>query len=365
MARLKRTAFFLSVSALAFWAASGHATFAQSAGPGSAVDSSVRAGAFQEAASLLEKQAKAGNAGAQYELGSLYRIGKGVAQDDAAAFYWMREAAQNGHVRAQYSLATMYLTGRGTAVDVKEAESWAKRAMEKGHPQAQALLNKIATGQTAPAKAAAAGSWQTAAVSPGTSAAISHEMAMGAKGPQLLIEASRRSNVEAVRMLSQNRAALEARDEDGNTALALAAANGNVAIIDALIAAGANIETRNNAQETPLMLAAAAGKEQAAERLAAKGASLAAVRTDNATALTLALRRCHEKTVAVLLAKGANPDMDGAREGTPLAIASRSCSGRVVQALLDRGAQVDKPAPMDAHRFGSLPTARTLKRWSC
>ena len=87
-----------------------------------AVESSVRSGNYNEAAALLETQARAGNAEAQYQLASLYRIGRGVAQNEAEAFRWMQQAANVGHIRAQYSLASMYLAGRGTSVDLNASE---------------------------------------------------------------------------------------------------------------------------------------------------------------------------------------------------------------------------------------------------
>ena len=46
---------------------------------------------------------------AQYLLSSFYRSGRGVRQDDALAFKWMKAAAERGHTRAQFNLAIMYL----------------------------------------------------------------------------------------------------------------------------------------------------------------------------------------------------------------------------------------------------------------
>ena len=89
---------------------------------GSAIDSAIatalRTGDFRQMAVILERMAKAGDADAQYQLGSLYRSGRGVPQDDALAFEWMKAAAEQGHVRAQFNLGSMYLTGRGVARDL-------------------------------------------------------------------------------------------------------------------------------------------------------------------------------------------------------------------------------------------------------
>ena len=89
-----------------------------------AVGAALRAGDFRQAAAILERMAKSGNAEAQYQLASLYRSGRGVAQDDALAFKWMQAAAEQGHVRAQFNLGTMYVAGRGAARDDAKGRAW-------------------------------------------------------------------------------------------------------------------------------------------------------------------------------------------------------------------------------------------------
>ncbi len=141
----------VSLSCLALAAACSPANlWAQDTHRAGAVKSSVRSGAYGEAAALLETQARTGNAEAQYQLASLYRIGRGVAQNETEAFRWMQQAANAGHVRAQYSLANMYLAGRGTPIDLKAAEMWAQRAADKGHDKAGSLLAEIAANRSAP-----------------------------------------------------------------------------------------------------------------------------------------------------------------------------------------------------------------------
>ena len=54
-----------------------------------------------------------------YQLASLYRVGRGVTQDDKQAFTWMRSAAEKGHLKAQYNVGKMYLAGRGTAANTE------------------------------------------------------------------------------------------------------------------------------------------------------------------------------------------------------------------------------------------------------
>ena len=49
---------------------------------------------------------------AQFNLGSMYYHGKGLAQDYSAA-KWYRMAADQGDAKAQYGLGSMYYHGKG------------------------------------------------------------------------------------------------------------------------------------------------------------------------------------------------------------------------------------------------------------
>lgn len=77
--------------------------------------------AFQEYSSLAE----AGDALAQFFLGTMYSAGQHVPQNPAAAFRWWREAADQGYGPAQVRVAVAYFRGTGVAVDVGEAFHWA------------------------------------------------------------------------------------------------------------------------------------------------------------------------------------------------------------------------------------------------
>ena len=81
--------------------------------------------------------AKQGVADAQYNLGVMYRKGRGVPQDDAEAVKWYRKAAEQGHAIAQVSLGVMYGEGRGVTQDYAEALQWWRKAAEQGVAGAQ------------------------------------------------------------------------------------------------------------------------------------------------------------------------------------------------------------------------------------
>ena len=59
----------------------------------------------------LRVQANAGDADAQFKLGSAYDLGQSVPQDYVQAVSWSRKAAEQGHAKAQYLLGPGTVTG--------------------------------------------------------------------------------------------------------------------------------------------------------------------------------------------------------------------------------------------------------------
>jgi TPR repeat protein len=82
--------------------------------------------AFQSAAASPFDETKAladqGLAAAQYNLGIMYRNGRGVPKNDSEAVKWYRKAADQGHSGAQYNLVFMYAYGEGVPESDSEAQ---------------------------------------------------------------------------------------------------------------------------------------------------------------------------------------------------------------------------------------------------
>lgn len=111
-------------------------------------------------------QALIGIPEAQSELGRMYLIGDGVAQDSAKAVEWYQKAVAQGYAHAQFSLGASYAHGQGVPKDAAKAvELWQKSAAQ-GHTSAQSALgNAYAKGEGVPKDAAKAVEWyQKAAV---------------------------------------------------------------------------------------------------------------------------------------------------------------------------------------------------------
>ena len=117
--------------------------------------------------------AEQGDALAQYNLGMLYRKGRGVPQDDVQARQRYEKAAAQGQAKAQYNLGTLYLNGSGVPKDYQQALRWFRMAADQGEALAQ---TKIAImyddGQGVPHDFVQAHKWYNLAATNGDKPAV-------------------------------------------------------------------------------------------------------------------------------------------------------------------------------------------------
>ncbi len=97
---------------------------------------------YRRAARLLAKVAEKGSPEAQYWLGALYTMGRGVRQDYAKAARLFQAAAHSGFAQAQHNLAVLLDNGRGVARDPVAARRWYQRAAAQGFEPAIEALAK-------------------------------------------------------------------------------------------------------------------------------------------------------------------------------------------------------------------------------
>ncbi len=110
--------------------------------------------------------AEQGDAEAQFFLGLMYYIGKGVTQDYAEAMRWYRKAAEQGHAEAQSFLGFMYALGLVVPQDYTKAVKWYRKAAERGNAKAQKFLGDMyASGKGVPQDYAQAHIWYNLAAS--------------------------------------------------------------------------------------------------------------------------------------------------------------------------------------------------------
>ena len=124
-------------------AASSQATAAVNVAP-TAANHITRAMTFDE----LRKLAEQGDADAQWEIGSRYRNGDGVPQNDAQAVKWFQRAAEQGHVSSQRALGGSYWSGRGVPQDLSKAYFWSVLAANQGDEISASQVQGIAIQMT-------------------------------------------------------------------------------------------------------------------------------------------------------------------------------------------------------------------------
>ncbi|XP_075068940.1 ankyrin repeat and SAM domain-containing protein 6 isoform X2 [Mixophyes fleayi] len=149
---------------------------------------------------------------------------------------------------------------------------------------------------------------------------------------------------------------VDSTDEDGNTALQLAAGSGHEPLVRFLLRKGASVDRKNHYGWTPLMQAARSGHLNVALILLENGADVNAQNRLGASVLTVASRGGHANVVKLLLESGAFVDnydhfdvnvvsSKGHREDMPeitaLMTAAQHAHEAVVRLLLDWGADVN------------------------
>ena len=89
------------------------------------------------------KSAEQGNVLAQFCLGAMYYIGQGVAKDYAEAFKWYHKAAEQGKDSAMWSVALCYEDGTGVEKNIDKAVYWYKKGAEKGETNCKEALMRL------------------------------------------------------------------------------------------------------------------------------------------------------------------------------------------------------------------------------
>ena len=103
-------------------------------------------GKYGAARMLWLRLAEMGNAHAMYSLGTLYRNGLGVAQDDDLAFFWLDKAGQQGEPNGLFALSVAWRDGLGTPISAEKAAEFLRRAAYAGVPDAQVAIGQAALG---------------------------------------------------------------------------------------------------------------------------------------------------------------------------------------------------------------------------
>lgn len=97
-------------------------------------------GNYQDAIDAWMPLADEGNRDALFNMGQLYRMGKGVPRDPVMAEYFYRKAADKGHLAAQGNLGTLYYFGFEDSPRVASAIRWWQQAAKGGDARSQYMI---------------------------------------------------------------------------------------------------------------------------------------------------------------------------------------------------------------------------------
>ncbi|HEY1306108.1 MAG TPA: ankyrin repeat domain-containing protein [Vicinamibacterales bacterium] len=153
-------------------------------------------------------------------------------------------------------------------------------------------------------------------------------------------------DLAVAQLLVRAGADVKAKNRYGVTPMYSAAVNGNAAMIELLLKAGADPNVALPEGETPLMTASKTGKVDAMRVLLAHGANVNAKETwKQQTALMWAAHEGNADAVKLLLESGANVSDRSMFGWTALLFAARQGEIGAIQALLAGGAKIDETLP--------------------
>jgi quinoprotein dehydrogenase-associated probable ABC transporter substrate-binding protein len=149
-----------------------------------------------------------------------------------------------------------------------------------------------------------------------------------------LMYAAWTDGADLVKVFVSKGAKLDSRDDEGLTALGVAAQNAKVHALTALLEAGGNVNAPvGKVGYTPLMLAAINGSEEAAELLIRHGANVNARNTGGVTPLMVVAANNAAPVGSLLLKSGADPAARADDGRTALMIAKANNSQAVLKLL--------------------------------
>mgnify|MGYP002821509946 CR=1 FL=1 len=98
---------------------------------------------MDQAVAMMREAAAQGHVWAQFECGTLYQCGHGVAVDPRLAFMYFDKAAKQGHSPAQNMAAFCYELGLGVTQNYQEARRLYALSSAQGFPHATERLNEL------------------------------------------------------------------------------------------------------------------------------------------------------------------------------------------------------------------------------
>lgn len=154
-----------------------------------------------------------------------------------------------------------------------------------------------------------------------------------------LLEAVKEGDTESVKELLGKGADVNAKDEDGGTALMWAAAKGNKDIVKKLLAQEADVNAKSQTGKTALIAAAEKDQTEIAKDLMQAGAEVNTKDRNGRTALMWAAYKGHPEVIKLLIAHEVNVNIADRYGMTALKVAKKKGHTDIVRLLKQAGAK--------------------------
>jgi ankyrin repeat protein len=182
--------------------------------------------------------------------------------------------------------------------------------------------------------------YPTSSIAPSTKQMI--EQVQQAKKNRALFEATKKGDIEQVKMLISEGANINGKDQNGQSVLNFAVGDGHKDMVALLIEKGADINGRGQYDAAPLHNAAWDGHKEIAELLIDKGADVNILQGESRwTPLHSAADQSKVDVAELLVANGADVNAKDKWGLTPLYYAAQTGITEVVRLLLKAGADVN------------------------
>ena len=150
-----------------------------------------------------------------------------------------------------------------------------------------------------------------------------------------LIQASFNGDILKVKKLLEEGADINAKDEDGMSALQMASSDGHTDIVNLLLEEGADVNAKNEDGKTALQMASSNGDTDIVKLLLEAGADVNAKDNDWGTALSDAVIHEKQQDVKLLLENGADVNQPNKDGETPIIHAIDFGDVEIVKMLLE------------------------------
>lgn len=245
-----------------------------------AIDRSIRLREYSKAVKQLQPLLKQNKAEAQYRMGGLYRLGKGVAKDMDKAIAEYRKASINGLDVAQFALASLLEKRSSSKQKMIEIQKWYKAAADQGHRKAikklAILENRFIAGNTPE---------------------ISHEN---------IFSAIRNDALEQIKSLKEQGVNLDLTDNRQRSTLMVALLSRHHKMSQLLLPISSQLDKPDINHDRPLHVATSNGYTDIVLSLIQKQVNINAIDKLGNTALIIATRHDNKKIIQHLLSNNAD-----------------------------------------------------------